>query len=289
MSEIWKKTNINDDISVSNMGNVRNDKTKTIYKQNHKNGYLYVTLKTTTETETKERGQRIHRLVAEAFIPNDDPKNKNQVNHIDGNKSNNKVDNLEWISQSDNIKHAASTGLLKSQARKIHQFDKDGKLIKTYDSISQASKDTGIDDGTICKVCKGSGNKTAGGYIWKYDDEDILCKRTENKDEPLTIINGYPNYGISQNGDIYSYARKRYLTQIELDGYKRVYMINDSGRKGFLVHRLVAETFIKNTDPLKTQVNHKNMIRSDNCVKNLEWVTCSENKIHACDKSKSKS
>lgn len=289
MSEIWKKTSINDAISVSNMGNVRNDKTSTVYKQNLKNGYMYVTLKTINGTEIKECGQRIHRLVAEAFISNDDPKNKNQVNHKDGDKTNNKVDNLEWISQSENLKHAAKTGLLKSQARKIHQLDKDGKIIKTYDSISQASKATGIDDGTICKVCKGTGHKSAGGYVWKYDDEDILCKQTENKDEPLTLIKDFSNYGISENGNVYSYARKRYMAQIELDGYKRVNLVNESGRKGFLVHRLVAETFIKNPDPLKTQVNHKNMIKSDNSVKNLEWVTCSENKLHASATIKGKS
>jgi hypothetical protein len=66
-------------------------------------------------------------------------------------------------------------------------------------------------------------------------------------------------------------------------------LANESGRKGFLVHRLVAETFIKNPDPLKTQVNHKNMIKFDNSVKNLEWVTCSENKFHASATIKSKS
>jgi hypothetical protein len=277
MSEIWKKISVKDTMSVSNLGNVRNDNTDTVYKPNRKNGYLYVHVHM---KDSKDMSLRIHRLVAEAFVKNDDPKNKDQVNHIDGDKTNNKAENLEWVTQSENLKHAVKEGLLKTQARKICRYDKEDKLLNTYDSIAQAAEKTGIDDGSICKVCKNI-NKSAGGYKWKYEDDSILCPCVAKDDEPLTKIKDYPNYGVSKSGQVYSYLRERYLVPVELDGYHRVFITNESGRKGLFIHRLVAETFIPNTDDEKKQVNHKNMIKTDNNVKNLEWVTQSENSTHA--------
>jgi hypothetical protein len=65
-----------------------------------------------------------------------------------------------------------------------------------------------------------------------------------------------------------------------IDGYLRVHLINENGRKGFLVHCIVAETFIQNPKN-KQYVNHINKIRNDNQKINLEWVTNSENIIHS--------
>ena len=158
------------------------------------------------------------------------------------------------------------------------------ELISIYDSIIEASNDTGIDDGTICKVCKyyqfGTGiNKSGGGYIWKYIDYKNY--EYKNNDNELHVIENYPNYFITENGKIYSNLRKRFLNLTKnLDGYLRVYLINENGRKGLLVHRLVAETFIQNPEN-KKYVNHINMIKNDNRKINLEWVTNSENIIHA--------
>ncbi|ATZ80401.1 HNH Endonuclease [Bodo saltans virus] len=265
--EIWKKIENVKYCSVSNYGNVRNDNTDKIFAKNKKNGYLYTYL----SGVDGDTSNRIHILVAQAFVKNDNPATKTQVNHMDGNKTNNRADNLEWVSQSDNMKHAVKEGLLKTQARKIHQYDKEGKLIKTYDSIAQASEATGVDDGSICKVCKGTNmNKTAGGFIWKYEDEDILCPCPTSKDEPLTKIKDFPNYGVSTTGQVYSYTRNRYLTQNNMDGYKRVHIVNDTGRKGMLVHRLVAETFIKNPDS-KSLVFHIDGDKTNNNVNNLKW------------------
>lgn len=105
---------------------------------NNKNGYVYVML----YKDTEEKNIRLHRIVAEAFIPN--PNNLPQVNHIDGNKQNNRVDNLEWCTGSKNIKHAYKTGLRKPRTKKIIQYDKNGKTIKEFESLTQASKETGI-------------------------------------------------------------------------------------------------------------------------------------------------
>lgn len=108
----------------------------------------------------------LHKLLAEAFIPN--PNNLPYVNHIDGNKQNNALYNLEWCTASYNVKHAYDTGLLKStKALKVVCVETNAE----YESINKASIQTGISQSSISAVCKGK-RKTAGGYHWHYVKED---------------------------------------------------------------------------------------------------------------------
>ena len=96
----------------------------------------------------------------------------------------------------------------------------------------------------------------------------------------MTTIKDFPNYSITKDGKIYSHKRKRFIIPSQSDGYYRTIISNDEGKKHYLIHRLVAETFIPNPDN-KFQVNHKNKDIKNNRVDNLEWVTDKENKIHA--------
>ena len=128
------------------------------YKPHH-SGYIFARV-------NKEK-YLLHRLVAFAFLEN--PENKPFVNHIDGNKTNNCLNNLEWCTVSENNQHAIDTGLKQFYKRRIGQYTLEGEFIKEYNSIIDAMNETKIQ--SIKKVLYKK-QKTAGGFIWKYLDEN---------------------------------------------------------------------------------------------------------------------
>ena len=167
MSEIWKDIEGTTNYEISSNGNVRNKTTKKILKgRKSKSGYLQVSIK--FNGEEKFKNKYIHRLVAEAFIEN--KYNKKEVNHKDGNKLNNNLDNLEWVTSSENQKHRHSIGINKTSNRRIGKFNLNGQLIKEYSSIIEAAEEenNGIRV-SIDNVLQGK-RFTLKGYVWKYLD-----------------------------------------------------------------------------------------------------------------------
>lgn len=127
------------------------------------NGYLTVRL----SNNGKVVNYSVHRLLAEAFIPN--PENKPCVNHKDGNKLNNSLDNLEWVTYAENTKHATRIGINKVPIRpktRIACYSSGGDLLFKFDSISQAAAYTGVSRKTIMRVANGS-NKCNTKYKFK--------------------------------------------------------------------------------------------------------------------------
>lgn len=139
--------------AVSSKGYVKNIKTGRILKgSKDKDGYLYISL----YNSGKKKKYLIHRLVAEAFI--DNPENKPQVNHINEIKSDNKYDNLEWVTSQENVDH--------SNSKKVRGTNiKNGEEI-IFKSTKEAEKN-GFDNSHISKCCRGL-YKQHKGYVWKY-------------------------------------------------------------------------------------------------------------------------
>jgi len=182
--EIWKDVpGYEGYYKVSNLGNVKSLdrivphprwgrqfwKGRIIKSSLDKYGYPRLSLR----KYNKAKFFTIHRLVAVSFIPN--LENKPQVNHRDGNKTNNNVINLEWVSEKENVNHAYDTGLHRGRrgiesphSKVVYQYSLEGKFIDKYYGCCEANRLTGIDRSSISLAVNGKSNK-AGGFIWSYN------------------------------------------------------------------------------------------------------------------------
>ena len=169
MQEIWKPVVGWEGIyEVSNLGKVRNMYGVILIGWKTKD-YHYISL----SKNGKNKKYRVHRLVAQAFIPN--PKNLPVVNHIDENKLNNCVDNLEWCTQEENVcKYFGTKPKIKKPkikdyhiAKPILQLDKNGNFIKKWKSMMEIERNLNIKSGNISLCCNGK-KPSAKGYIWRY-------------------------------------------------------------------------------------------------------------------------
>ena len=166
---------------VSNYGRVRSFKWssngKILSPGKDGSGYLFVTL--CKDGKTKLR--RMHRLVAEAFIPN--PNNLPLVNHMDECKKNNYFGNLEWCSPAYNNSYGTRMErVVEKISKPVVQLDKKGNFISEFESLREASRRTGIADENICRCCNHKpGRYSAGGFIWIYKDEYLNTQTQQEK------------------------------------------------------------------------------------------------------------
>lgn len=169
---------------ISNDGKVFSTRSQRYLTPDHNNmGYERVCLHQDGYIERKF----VHRLVAEAFVPNPDPQNKTQVNHKDGDKQNNNAANLEWVTPAENSQHAYATGLHLGEKkhgnfRRVLSINPETLVVeKTYASIGQAAIDAGCTNQDIDNICRRTPvSRVFNGHKWCYED---WLESLENKDK----------------------------------------------------------------------------------------------------------
>ena len=197
MQELWKDIDGFENYQISNYGKVKSKerlvsnacrsylKPEQILKTHvMKCGYLAVVLR---DSEQKKHLLKVHRLVAEHFIPN--PNGLPQVNHIDGDKTNSNFENLEWCTPKQNTNHAIENGLRKKYTgrniQKVYQIKEDTKeIIRIHDSFADAARHLGCKSvGSIYAACETF--RGYGGYYWLREEDYFsgglnLCKNKRN-------------------------------------------------------------------------------------------------------------
>ena len=199
MEEIWKDVVGYEGLyQVSNLGRIKSlernwnvtnqygkefvssTKEKILKSTKYNMGYLYVSL-----SNIKTKNVPVHRLVATAFISN--PNNYKIVNHKDGDKLNNCVDNLEWCTQKFNVDHAWRNGLMKPAkgnksgmfgkkgrnhpiSKAVYKCDLNGKILEKYDTVKEASESINVKMSNISSCCHKK-QQTSGGYRWRFVDD----------------------------------------------------------------------------------------------------------------------
>lgn len=132
-----------------------------------KTGYIELIL---CDENHKPHYRLLHRIIAEAFC--EQLEGQTEVNHKNGNKEDNRADNLEWVTHHENLKHAYESGLMPNNAipRAVAAVSMETGEIMEFPSIYKAARFLGISQGNICMCCKGE-RPYAGGYYWSYIDE----------------------------------------------------------------------------------------------------------------------
>lgn len=171
MEEIWKEVpgyeglyEVSDKGQVRSLNYSRTGQTKVLKPSKNPRGYHYVNLC----KDGRQKSSTVHRLVAQAFIPN--PMVLPMVNHKNEDKTDNRVDNLEWCDHRYNINYGTrNERVAKTMSKPVLQFDKSGNFVKEWPSVSEVERQTGWFNTCISACCLGK-RKTAYGFVWRHSE-----------------------------------------------------------------------------------------------------------------------
>ena len=289
--EIWKIIEDYPNYQVSSFGNIKKKTTNKILKTSlNLSGYYRCTL---THNLIKKI-VLVHRIVAKTFIQNFE--NKPTVNHIDRNRINNNLENLEWATYVEQNLHKSKSNNIRSHSLIVLRIcSKMNIVLETYDSLKKASEwvihnnlskiKNNNYKSVMSKISAVIHNKincnTSFGYKWSLyktdDDDNEIWKQI-----PIYLTKNDNNYYISNKGRIKvkNKIKNRYCKN-------NCYYVVSIKYKLYYVHRLVALSFLDNPEN-KVFVNHKDGNKLNNILENLEWATCLENNIHAIQSGLSK-
>lgn len=269
---------------VSDLGNIRNKNTKYIMKPYKRSGYLTIALRNGNDKVY----HGVHIFVAKAFL--DNPENKKTVNHKNKIRDDNRKENLEWATYSEQQihKNKDTEKIIKYNYPSIWRIDKiTNEKIEKYETIAYAVKwllENNITKNKDCRhnissVLRGD-VPTSYGYKWSYDES--VTENLEGeiwKEIPLYLIGNNPNFYVSNLGRFKK--NNGHIPKIPNNDIEYVYI--SINKISYVIHRIILSTFSPHENSDNLYVNHKDGNKKNNKLENLEWSTNSENVQHAYD------
>ena len=279
--EIWKLVADYPNYSVSNYGRVRNNKTGYILKPLEV-GFGYVVVELWNKNGPKSK--KIHRLVAEAFLPN--PDKKPQVNHIDGNKKNNRLDNLEWVTASENMKHSYDSKIRVPHQERPVRIVETGEIFKSVKECAEKIEGHDCDISRCLRQSTAKGLTQANGYTHKglhfeYVNEQQSSKNTDflydfqmaavKKARNGCIFNGSVGSGKSRTGLFYYFKEQGGWIEgsnyIPMKDPKDLYIITTAKKRDSLEWEGELSWFRLSTNPETNYYDNKVVVDSWNNIK----------------------